>query len=262
MPLARLADVEIHYETVGAGPPLLLVSGLGGNASYWKPNLDALAAHHTVITHDHRGTGGSTRFDGAYSVELLAQDMLGLMDVLGIDSAAIIGHSTGGAIGQILAAEAPARVGRLMLYASWGAGDPQMEQCLRLRQRALALGGTLDYHRASPVFLYPPRYVREHWSMIESEIMAADRATTTPAILDARLEAILAFDGRPYHARMTSPTRILVAEDDILTPPYLSADLATAIAGSTLRQLPYGGHAVSRTDPVAFLHEVEDFLAR
>ena len=252
MPLAALPDAEIHYEIVGDGPPVVLVAGLGGAASYWRPNVAALAAHHTVILYDHRGCGRSTRSETAYSVEGMAEDLLTLMDRIGLDRVSLIGHSTGGAIGQILAARAAPRIDRLVLYASWAELCPQMEQCMIMRRQALQWGGAAAYHRASPLFLYPPRYTCESWAAVEDEMSDAARHSTSPTILDARIEAVLSFDGTRYLPDIRTPTTVLVAQDDILTPPLASHVLASGIRGARLVTLPYGAHAVSRVDPAAF----------
>ena len=252
MPFATLPDAEIHYEIIGRGPPLLLVSGLGGVASYWEPNVAALAQHFTLIRYDHRGCGASTKSEGRYTVEGMADDLVLLMNELGLKRASLIGHSTGGAIGQILAARMPDRVDRLVLYASWAVLCPQMRHCLELRKQALQLAGPAAYHRASPVFLYPPRYTCENWPVLEAEWEAATRNSTTAAILEARLDAIMAFDGTPYLPRVAAPTTVIVADDDILTPPLASDVLVAGIRGAVLRQLSYGAHAVSRVEPTAF----------
>jgi len=261
MPYAPLGDAEIYYEEIGDGPPLLLVSGLGGTASYWAPNIAALARHHRVILHDHRGTGRSTRWEGNYSVELLASDLAGLLGHLNLFGAALVGHSTGGAIGQVLAARMPERVGRLMLYASWAKLCPQMRQCMEVRQQLLRHGGAAAYHRASPLFLYPPRYLCESWPAIEQEIAANAAHGPTATILEARLRAVVDFDGAGYLPRITAPTRILVAQDDFLTPPVASEFLAERIRGAKLHVLAYGGHAASRTMSGEFNAAVLDFLA-
>ena len=60
MPTVTSGDGEIYYEAHGAGTPIMLVSGLGGTASYWNPNLPAFTKRHQVIVHDHRGIGKST----------------------------------------------------------------------------------------------------------------------------------------------------------------------------------------------------------
>jgi aminoacrylate hydrolase len=119
MPKAAVGGIELYYETYGDGPPLLLVPGLGGVGSYWRPQIDALSEQFKVIVHDHRGTGRSTRSEIAYSVDQMTSDLLILMDALGIERAHLVGHSTGAAIGQTMAIERPDRVDRLVLYAGW-----------------------------------------------------------------------------------------------------------------------------------------------
>ena len=106
---------ELAYGVVGDGPPLVLVSGLSGVASFWDPLVPALAERRRVILHDHRGTGASSRCLIPYSVDRMAADVLALMDHLGVARADVMGHSTGGAIGQTLAVEHADRVGRLVL---------------------------------------------------------------------------------------------------------------------------------------------------
>lgn len=262
MPLLSLPGAGIHFELLGAGEPLLLVAGLGGAASYWAPNLAAFASRYRLVLHDHRGTGQSTRWEGHYTVELMAEDLLRLMDSLGLERAHLVGHSTGGAIGQVLAARAPDRVASLVLYASWAVLDPQMEACLSLRQRILETAGEEDYHRATPVFLYPPYHRRGQAAAVEAEIAAAVAASPPPSILTSRVAGIMEFDGLPYLPLIRCPVQVLVAEDDILTPPYSSELLAERIAGAELLRLPRGGHALSRTEPEAFAAAVLGFLAR
>jgi aminoacrylate hydrolase len=117
MPSARINGVDLYYEIHGSGPLLYLISGLGGSARFWEPNLAALMRDYTVVLHDQRGTDRSERPETEYSVELLADDVLALMDHLGHASACFIGHSTGGAICQVLATKTPQRVQAMVLYA-------------------------------------------------------------------------------------------------------------------------------------------------
>jgi aminoacrylate hydrolase len=262
MPFARLPDAEIHYEIRGTGDPVLLVAGLGGAASYWNPNLDAFTARHRVMLHDHRGTGQSTRCEMEYSVELMADDLLRTMDAAGIDRAHLVGHSTGGAIGIVLGAIAPERIASLTLYATWAELDAQMEACLTLRQRLLLAMGEAEYHRATPLFMYGPYYTRVNKAKIEAEIQAAILASPPAAIMSARITGILGFDGVRYLDRITCPTMVLVAEDDILTPPYSSELIAANIPHAGLVRLPRGGHGVSRAEPEIFNETVLGFLAQ
>jgi aminoacrylate hydrolase len=260
MPFATVDGADFYYDIAGSGPPLLLATGLAGVASYWEPNIAALAKHFTVIRYDHRGTGRSVRSEQAYSVELLTEDLVGLLDVLHIEKASLLGHSTGGAIGQVLAARYPRRVDRLVLYASWATLCPQMRLCFDLRRMMLHSDGREGYHKASPVFLYPPRFVCDEWPRLERDLAAAIGGSTTETILEARIEAVVSFDGRAYLPEIKAPTLVLVAKDDVLTPPLCSEEIASSIPGATLQVLSYGGHAVSVCEPETFNQAVLSFL--
>jgi aminoacrylate hydrolase len=260
MAIASFAGTDVFYEITGQGPPVILVSGLAGVASYWEPNIAELARHYTVLRYDHRGTGRSTRSEQSYSIELLADDLIGLMDELDIGSASLVGHSTGGAIGQVIASRFPERIDKLVLYATWATLCPQMKMCMDLRQTVLRAKGAAAFHRASPLFLYPPRYVCESWDRISRDLEVSVSNSTTPSILDARIEAVTSFDGRPYLGSIAAPTLVLVAQDDILTPRLVSEELHQAIGGAELMVLPYGAHAVSYCEPQAFNGAVIPFL--
>lgn len=259
---ARLGDTDIHYEIVGEGEPLMLVSGLGGAASYWNPNLEAFAKEYAVLLHDHRGTGKSSRSEVNQTVELMTDDLLRVMDDAKIERAHFVGHSTGGAMGQVLAARAPERVASLVLYATWAELDPQMALCLQTRQRILHSMGEAEYHRTTPIFLYPPYFVHENWKLLEQEIAASIANSPPASIMDSRVTGIMKFNGLPYLAYVKCPTMLLVAEDDILTPPYLSDQIARYIRSAVLMKLPKGGHAVSRVEVSTFNEVVLKFLRK
>ncbi len=109
----------IAFELRGTGAPLLLVAGTGYPAATWPPGiLDALAARHTVLTFDHRGTGGTPSSADRYSTRLFADDALGLLDGLGLEPAHVVGHSMGGRVAQWMALERRERVRSLVLAAT------------------------------------------------------------------------------------------------------------------------------------------------
>ncbi len=96
MQMVDRGDAELATWRDGEGDPVLLISGLGGRAAFWSELVTALAPHFDVISHDHRGTGASTKSKIEYSVSQMAGDVLKLMDALNIPKAALVGHSTGG----------------------------------------------------------------------------------------------------------------------------------------------------------------------
>jgi aminoacrylate hydrolase len=129
-----------------------------------------------------------------------------------------------------------------------------------LRLNLLEAFGPEGFHKASPVFLYPPRYVCDAWDKIEETLVAAVANTTTPSILAARAKAVVNYDGRPYLAGIATPTLVLVAQDDILTPVSASEELVSGIVDAKLQVLPYGAHAVSYCEPESFNSAVIPFL--
>ncbi len=260
MPKATLKDGEIHYDIAGSGPPLLLVPGLGGIGAFWKAQVEAFAPHFTVITHDHRGCGQSSHTRQVYSVEGMAADVIGLMDALKIEQAHYLGHSTGGAIGQVLAATQPARIGRLVLGATWRVADPYFRLLFAARKRVLLDSGNEAYAAVAALALFPPYFIRDHAETLAAERKAALPFAAAPEITASRIDAICAFDGTAHLEKIRQPALIVVADDDMVTPRYLSDDLKRHLPGALYRVMPRGGHMVPRTEALAFNGIVLPFL--
>lgn len=251
----------LYYELHGPAdaPPLILSSGLGGSASYWAPNLDALAEHHRVLLYDHRGTGRSDRsLPGATSVEDMAADVVALMDALDIGEAGFVGHALGGLIGLAIARAHGARLSRLVVVNGWLALDPHSARCFDARLDLLRHGGLAAYLRAQPLFLYPPDWISAHHDRIERENARHLGDFPEPATVEKRIAAARAF-------RMEPPDRVgcallaVVAEDDMLVPPSAGKAVTAAAADARLATMT-GGHACNVTDPETFNRVVLDFL--
>src|SRR4051812_47983448 len=98
MPKVRVNDIEMYYVEAGAGDPLVLVMGFGGDHLAWGFQMPAFAARHRVIAFDNRGAGQTDTPDAPYTIRMMADDTVGLMDRLGIDRAHVLGVSMGGMI--------------------------------------------------------------------------------------------------------------------------------------------------------------------
>ena len=118
MPVVRTNSIDLYYEVQGAGTPLVLLAGLGYPGWQWHRMAPLLAQRCQVFTLDNRGVGRSDKPAGPYTASLLAADTVGLLDALGIEQAAIMGHSMGGFIAQALALEYPQRVSKLILAST------------------------------------------------------------------------------------------------------------------------------------------------
>ena len=123
MSKAKVNDINMYYDVQGDGFPLVMIMGFLGNADCWDPRmLPALSDKFKVITFDNRGAGRTDVSDKAFSIRLLAEDTVGLMDVLNVPKAHVLGTSMGGMIAQELALNYPGRVEKLILTATFCGG--------------------------------------------------------------------------------------------------------------------------------------------
>ncbi|MDQ6779588.1 MAG: alpha/beta hydrolase [Candidatus Eremiobacteraeota bacterium] len=110
--------IKIWYAVFGAGEPVVLLHGGLANADYWGKQVPALAAHYRVVVMDSRGHGRTTRDAQLYGYDLMASDVIALMDYLHVPKAAIVGWSDGAIIGLDLALHHPERVSKLFAFAA------------------------------------------------------------------------------------------------------------------------------------------------
>lgn len=115
---AQVNGISIHYAIYGRGSPVIFLHGGLANADYWGRQVPAVAAHHMVILMDSRGHGRSTRDARPYSYDLMANDVVALMDSLKIAKADIVGWSDGGIVGIDLAMRHKERVGKVFAFAA------------------------------------------------------------------------------------------------------------------------------------------------
>jgi aminoacrylate hydrolase len=261
--LLKLCDGEtLYYEVHGEGPPLVLVSGLNGVGAFWKPQLAELGSRFTVVLHDHRGTGKSSPSRIDYSVDQMTDDLVQLLDHLGLETAHLVGHSTGGAICQTLAIDRPERVERLVLSATWTAADGYFRRLFGVRADFLRALGPAGYLRASLLFMRPPAWIRDHEEALDREEAAMIADFPLPEIMLGRIEAILRFDRRADLPRITAPTLVVGAKDDAVTPAYFSDELGRLIPGAETVILPAGGHFFPVSAAEDFRVVLLDFLER
>jgi len=140
MKTAKVNGTEIHYEMQGkqGSSWLILSHSLACTTRMWDPQVAALKDRYCILNYDMRGHGKSAAPAGPYTLDMLADDVLGLMKQLGIERATFMGLSIGGMIGQTLALKAPQRFDKMVL-ADTGHSQPpeaikQWEERIRIAQ--------------------------------------------------------------------------------------------------------------------------------
>lgn len=253
----------LYYETHGAddAPPLILSSGLGGSATYWQPNIPALAEHFRIIAYDHRGTGRSDRaLPDTVTVDDFADDILSLMDALAIEHANLVGHAAGGVAGLALALTAPDRLDKLVVVNGWAKADPHFLRCFEARLNLLRHSGVEAFLRAQPIFLYPARWISAHTAELDAELPHQIADFAGAASMEKRIAALARFDIVARAGALRDTVLLVVADDDMLVPSSAGELLAGELGGAAVETLSTGGHACNVTDPQTFNRIVLDFL--
>jgi len=237
--LAPVNGIKIWYATFGHGESVVMLHGGLASADYWGRQVRALQTHYQVIVMDSRGHGRSSRDAQPFGYDLMASDVLALMDHLGIKKAAIVGWSDGAIIGLDIAMHHPERVSKLFAFAAnsdpSGVADIAKSDVFNAY---IARAGE-EYKRQSPTPTEYKAFVEEITKMWE----------TQPKWTDADL------------ARIKVPTWIVDADHDEAIKRENTEFMAAHIPGAGLLIQPEVSHFSFLQDPEQFTGDLLHFLA-
>jgi pimeloyl-ACP methyl ester carboxylesterase len=228
MPSLTVDGTPIAFELTGRGDPLVLVAGTGYPGATWPPGLiERLAAHHRVLTYDHRGTGMTPLGQERLSTRLLGSDAVGLLDALGLPAAHVVGHSMGGRVAQWMALDHPERVRSLVLAAT-GPGQFQDDHPV---PRGIPLHTALALIEEGY-----EGYMRRH---IRSTFFTPEFAAREPARVEWLIDAF--WDHRPT---LEAYLRHIVARQEHQTAELLDEITTPALVLIGDRDIHLGGTGV------------------
>ncbi len=227
----------IYHEKFGSGPPLILIHGLGGSRRWWRKNVATLARHFSVYTVDLVGFGmsrGEKRFVLSEAAALLHE----WMGQMGIEQAALVGHSMGGRIGAELAVDFPGAIDRLVLVDT-------------------------------PILPFGHGYARQSVGMLEAlrtvpfdllRVLIADTLRTGPWLTLKIGHELLRTDIARKLADLQTSTLIIWGERDTIVPWRLGYELAAQLPQGHFVTMPKAGHSPMWEQPETFNRLVLDFL--
>ena len=257
MSFADLSDVRIHFSLTGPddAPVLVLSNSLGANFSMWDPQLRPLNARFRLLRYDTRGHGQSSVTPGPYNIELLANDVLRLLDALHLDRVHFCGLSMGGQTGICLALHVTNRLEKLIL-CNTGAKIGTLD-AWNTRVDAVLARGTKDVSAAvvsrwftAPFASKNPAVVDGARAMIES---------TSPLGYTANCAAIRDYDARMRLPSIAVRTLVISGTHDLATPAADGRFLADHIPGARFLELP-AAHLSNIECAAEFNVAVEEFL--
>ncbi|QEU88800.1 bifunctional 3-oxoadipate enol-lactonase/4-carboxymuconolactone decarboxylase PcaDC [Streptomyces viridosporus] len=242
-----MTETLLNHRAEGpaSAPPLLLGPSLGTSYALWDEVAPELSAAHRVVRWDLPGHGGSAAglIGPGATVGDLAELVLALADALGIERFGYAGVSLGGAVGLHLAVHHPERVASLAVICSsahFNGAGPWEERAALVRHEGLAgLAENADARWFTPGFTVP-RLVRDH--------READ-----PDAYAACCDALAAFDLRERLTEIGAPTLLIAGREDPATPPAHLRQIADAVPGATLVELPGASHLAPAQCPEAVL---------
>ncbi len=255
-------DQKIYYEVDGVGEPLLLIMGLSGDILAWANQITILKQHFTVIAVDNRDAGRSGAGTDGYAIADMAGDALAVLDALEVNAAHVLGFSMGGMIAQELALNHPARVKKLILYATSSGLATAHASVFDPWEWVVhndAEGDVLAKFVLSMVMT--ENFLRDE-AMV-TQAMALRKAHPYPQSPDSfsrQASAVRGFDASERFTNISAQTLVLVGERDVLVPPWHSGELAAGIPGARLETLEGGGHGMFMEVPDRFTDVVVGFL--
>lgn len=265
MPTLSLPGATLHYEVTGSGPETIVFAhGLLWDGRLFAPQVQALSARYRCLTFDFRGQGRSEVTADGYDMDTLAGDCIAVIEALGAPPVHLVGLSMGGFVGLRVALRRPDLLRSLTLMDT--SADPEpAENAPRYRllgriARWVGVGPIAG--RVMPImfgrdFLADPARAAERRAL-RARLAATDRVGVVRALGGVLTRAGVA----DAIGAITTPTLVMVGEQDVATVPEKARRIHARIPGSRLVTIPGAGHTATLEAPAAVTAALRDFLDR
>jgi 3-oxoadipate enol-lactonase len=256
----KAGAIQVNYELTGKddGPVVVLSHSLGSSMVMWDPQVDALGAHFRVLCYDTRGHGGSEGPEGPYTLDLLGQDAIALLDALGIGRVHWVGLSMGGMIGQCLALDFADRLQSLILCDTAAALADDAQPLWQERIDTARAKGMQALVESVLERWFSPSFRGRNRQMV-ARIQRQFLDTPVEGYVGCG-EAIRRLNYLDQLSAITIPTLIMVGEDDPATPVEASQAMHERIPKSKLVIVPSARHFSNVEQPQFFNAALLEFL--
>jgi pimeloyl-ACP methyl ester carboxylesterase len=257
---AVVNGVTLYYEDEGAGTPVLLIHGFPLSSKIWSRQIDGLKREFRVIAPDLRGFGSSEAPSSGYSMDSYADDIAGLMNHLGLESAVVCGMSMGGYVLLNLLDRYPEKVkGACFMVTRGGADDAAgKERRAALAENVMKSGVNVTAELFAKILFAPG--TSESRPQITEEVAGIMLGLKKEGVAGG----LLSMRSRPdYHDRLagfTVPSLVIGAEQDQAIPVEESRILAERLPNASLCLVPEAGHMVMMEQPEAVNSALREFL--
>lgn len=257
MHVIRANGLEIAYERVGEGPPLVFVHGAAEDGRVWVPQLAALADEFTVVAWDEPGAGGSSDVPTSFGLADYANCLAALIEALALGRAHVAGISWGGTVVQELYRHHPELVATMILvdtYAGWKGSLPEAEVRARVASVRQMLAASAHGFDRTPPGLFAGDPPAKFVPLLEQMAAAA-----RPESLTTQLFVMAEADQRDLLPRIAVPTLLIWGELDARSPLSVARQFEQAIPDTQLVVIPESGHVSNLEQPEQFNDAVRAF---
>jgi pimeloyl-ACP methyl ester carboxylesterase len=262
MPTTQVGSQTIYYDDLGAGHPLVLLTGGGASRLNWWKQINPFAAKYRVINMDNRDAGDSALATGPYTIADMAEDTAGVIKNLELGPSHLVGISMGGFISMELAIHHPELVEKLVLVSTGAGGavrvqaQPEMLTLLMWNEKDEFETRTRRVYTAFAA----KGYMAAHPEDLDRVAKDAMAKPMSPESFQRQLGAVIAHDASDRLDKITAPTLIIHGQDDPLMPYANGQYLAEHIRGARHSTFPGVGHFPPLEATERFNREVIEFL--
>jgi 3-oxoadipate enol-lactonase len=257
---ARTNGIQTNYEIHGdKGPWVVLSHSLACNLRMWDAQIEMLKTAHRVLAYDTRGHGASDAPAGAYTFDMLVEDLRALLDAAGVRDPHFVGLSMGGMIGMSFALKFPGRLRSLVLCDTTSRMPPEAGAIWEQRIRTAAEHGMGPLVEPTTARWFTEPFRRSGTAAVE-RVAGMIRATPTAGYIGC-CHAIPSIDVTDRLGALRIPVQVVVGEQDVGTPVAMSKAIHEAIPGSELVVIPQASHLSNVEQPEAFNQALTRFLS-
>lgn len=262
MAILQTHDIQLYYETIGDGIPLLLIAGLGSDTQSWQTLAHFLSPHCRLIMPDNRGVSRTNPLNAECSIQKMADDCAALLRHLGVKSANVLGHSMGGMVAQDIAIRYPELVDKLILEGSVSKNSPRNNSLFADWAVSFAAGMNRElWFRNIFYWIFCARFFESEEAVRTAVRFSVDYPyPIDPVAFGNQVKAIAAFNSTELLSRIKAKTLVIAGKEDLIFSPDECARLAQAIPGAVFSVMDGAAHSIHMEQPRKFADCVLDFL--
>lgn len=264
MPKIKVNDINLYYETYGKGQPIVFISGFATDHAKWMLTTNEFAKNYQAIIFDNRGVGQSDCPAYPYTIDMMADDVVGLCKNLNINSAHFVGSSMGGTIVQTLAYKHPEFVKTAIICNSAAKFNIKLklilEASLIARQAKVPLESPI---KRTLCDIFSVDFLSKK-GVVDAllKLFANDPHPITDQGYISQMHALLEFDSRNWLNKIMKPSLVIYSDEDQLVDIASSKELIAAIPNAESFCFNRVGHAPDVEQPDAFIKIVNEFIKK